>query len=108
MLAGSGFFEFKNAVTPLPVNQKLIAYEGLLYSSPSLYRSLVGKLNFLTHTRPGLAFTVQTLSQFMQSPREQHFAALYHTLSYVKQTAGQGTLLQGSNQLTLQAFSDSD
>lgn len=98
----------KGAVTPLPQNLKLQTDKGSLLPDPTLYRSLVGKLNFLTHTRPDLAFTVQCLSQFMQSPRTSHLEALHHTLRYVAQTAGQGILLQASDKLTLQAFSDSD
>ena len=72
------------------------------------YRCLVGKLNFLTPTRPDLAFTVQALSQYMQNPTITHFQALQHTLHYVASTAGQGILLNGSAQLTLHAYSDSD
>lgn len=108
LLVESGITLFRHVVTPLPVNLKLQGSDGAYFSNPSLYRSLVGKLNFLTHTRPDLSYTLQTLSQFMQTPREQHFEALKHTLCYVYHTAGQGILLQGSDHLTLDAFSDSD
>ena len=50
----------KPAITPLPQNLKLYQDQGTLYSEPSYYRKMVGKLNFLTHTRPDLAYTVQT------------------------------------------------
>lgn len=98
----------KTAVTPLPINLKLQANEGALFSDPSLYRCLVGKLNFLTHTRPDLAYTVQHLSQFMQTPIIPHYQALTHVLRYVASTSGHGILLKGSEQLTLHAYSDSD
>ena len=98
----------KPTITPLPQNLKLYQDQGTLYSDPSYYRKMVGKLNFLTHTRPDLAFTVQHLSQFMQTPRLPHIDALHHTLRYVAHTSGQGILMKGSDKLTLQAFSDSD
>lgn len=69
---------------------------------------MVGKLNFLTHTRPDLSYTVQCLSQFLQSPKVSHYQVLLHTLHYVASTAGQGIILQASDKLTLQAYSDSD
>ena len=98
----------KPSVTPLPLNLKLQAHEGALYSDPEYYRMMVGKLNFLTHTRPDLAFTVQHLSQFLHSPKEPHVQALHHTLRYIHGTVGQGILLCGSTQPILQAYSDSD
>lgn len=69
---------------------------------------MVGNLNFLTNTRPDLAYAIQSLSQFMQQPRDSHWQALQHTLSYVSNTCGQGILFKPSNKLKIQAFSDSD
>lgn len=81
LLRDSGLSTFKHVVTPLPLNLKLQKANSPPFSDPQLYRSLVGKLNFLTHTRPDLAFTVQTLSQYMQAPTTAHFQALTHTLN---------------------------
>ena len=73
-----------------------------------LKRTLVGKLNYLTNTRPALSYTVQTLSQYMHAPRTSHWSALQHTLRYLAGTATQGILLKASDKLKLQAFSDAD
>ncbi|XP_021774228.1 uncharacterized protein LOC110738163 [Chenopodium quinoa] len=98
----------RTAKTPLPANLKLLEDEGELYSDPEHYRKIVGKLNFLSHTRPDLAFSVQTLSQFMQQPRLHHVKALQHVLRYVSHTLGQGIILYATDQLSLTAYSDSD
>ena len=76
--------------------------------NPELYHSLVGKLNYLTHTRPHLNYSVQVLSQFMHSSRTPHLDALTHVLRYVNHSAHRGILLKASDSLTLQAYSDSD
>ena len=52
-------------VTPLPLNHKSSSHNSFLLSNPTLYRSLVGKLNFLTHTHPDLSYDIQTLRQHM-------------------------------------------
>ncbi|XP_056692165.1 uncharacterized mitochondrial protein AtMg00810-like [Spinacia oleracea] len=108
LLSDCGFDLHKSVVTPLSINTKLYADEGLPYDAPEHYRTLVGKLNFLTHTRPDLCFAVQLLSQFMHMPRIPHVTALQHVLRYVAHTAGQGIILKAADSLTLQAFSDSD
>ncbi|XP_056692274.1 uncharacterized mitochondrial protein AtMg00810-like [Spinacia oleracea] len=108
LLVDSGFDLHKFAAAPLPINTKLLSDDGDLYANPELYRCLVGKLNFLTHTRPDLCFAVQLLSQFMHSPRVSHVHALHHVLRYVAGSEGQGIILKATDSLTLQAFSDSD
>ncbi|KAL8110513.1 hypothetical protein AgCh_026291 [Apium graveolens] len=108
LLQDCGFDVSKKVVTPLPVNLELSASEGDFLSDPEIYRSLVGKLNLLTNTRPDLSFAVQVLSQFMQSPRSSHLQAFHHTLRYIAHTVSQGILLKASSSLALQAFSDSD
>lgn len=108
LLLDTGFLTSKSVATPLPLHCKLSPEEGELLQDPSYYRTIIGKLNFLTHSRPDLSYTVQTLSQFMQSPRTSHLQALEHTLRYLKGTSGQGILLQADGPLLLKAFSDSD
>ncbi|XP_019107123.2 uncharacterized mitochondrial protein AtMg00810-like [Beta vulgaris subsp. vulgaris] len=95
-------------MTLFPIHLKLSADIGEPLLDPPLYRCLVGKLNFLTHTRSDLSYTVQALSQFMHCPLTSHFHALHHALKYVAGTVGQGILLHATDHLKLQAFTDSD
>ena len=108
LLQDTGFHTSKPAATPLPLHCRLTPEDGDLLPDPSFYRALVGKLNFLTHTRPDLSYVVQCLSQFMQVPRTTHLLALHHTMRYLNGTAGQGILLKAAGPPSLQAFSDSD
>ena len=108
LLAEFGSPDMTPVVTPLDCTQKLSAEDGEPFADPSLYRQIVGKLNFLTNTRPDLAFTVQHLSQFMQQPRVPHFKALVHVLRYLKHTPDLGILLNNHADVSLTAYCDSD
>jgi len=85
--------DLSSASYPLDVSHKLTLDEGELLENPSLYRRGIGKLNFLTNTRPDLAFAVQHLSQFMQAPRVPHYQAFLHVLRYIKGHLDFGILL---------------
>eukprot|EP00253_Pinus_taeda_P013207 PITA_13207 len=50
----------------------------------TLYRQLVGKLLYLTHTRPDLSFAVGLVARFLQNPRESHWKAAKRILRYVR------------------------
>nr|XP_016468611.1 PREDICTED: uncharacterized mitochondrial protein AtMg00810-like [Nicotiana tabacum] len=87
-LAGS-----KPAITPMEQNKKLTTVEyGThcnLKDDPALtdvkgYQKLIGKLLYLTLTRPDIAYTVQTLSQFMQDPKKSHLEATHRLVRYLK------------------------
>eukprot|EP00253_Pinus_taeda_P005172 PITA_05172 len=50
----------------------------------TLYRQLLGKLLYLTHTRPDLSFAVGLVARFLQNPRESHWKAAKRILRYVR------------------------
>lgn len=95
-------------VSPLDPHVKLSAESGALIPDPSVYRKLVGKLNFLQHTRPDISFTIQHLSQFMSAPRVPHLEAGYHVLRYLAGTSELGIFLNNSADFSLKGYSDSD
>ena len=65
----------------------------------------MGRLIYLTVTRPDITFSVRTLSQYIQDPRKPHWDAAIRVLS---RSPGQGLLLPSENNLTLTAYCDSD
>lgn len=99
---------FSAVVTPLDPSVKLTMDMGDPLPDPSLYRRLIGKLNFLQHTRPDISFSVQHLSQFLQKPHVPHMMAGLHVLRYLLVAPSQGVLLSNSPDLSLIAYSDSD
>jgi hypothetical protein len=54
-------------------NKKLLKDEGELFEDPARYRRLVGKLNYLTITRPDISYAVNVISQFFEAPRVSHW-----------------------------------
>lgn len=77
-------------------------------SDPSQYRRLVGRLIYLTITRPDIVYGVHILSQFMDKPREPYLEAAHKVFRYLKQTPGQGLLLPSRGTLQLMAYCDAD
>ncbi|GKC76997.1 hypothetical protein Tco_1127771 [Tanacetum coccineum] len=71
--------------------------EGTMVNSTE-YRSLIGCLRYLLHTRPDLSYSVGLLSRFMQEPREQHMKAIRQVLRYVKGTKDQESPISWSTQ----------
>ena len=61
---------------------------------PGQYRRLIGKLNYLTITRPNISFVVSVVSQFLQTPCQSHWDAVIHILRYIKEAPGQGLLYE--------------
>src|SRR3954471_1510595 len=53
--------------TPMVFSSHL-SVDGPSYDDPTLYRSLVGALQYLTITRPDIAYAVSAVSQYMHKP----------------------------------------
>ncbi|MBW0542619.1 hypothetical protein O181_082334 [Austropuccinia psidii MF-1] len=80
-----GMSECKPMATPLIPNSHL--KEAFLTLNINYY-SVIGSLSYLsTAKRPDLSFLVSTLSQFLESPRIQHWQVFLHVLKYLKGTS---------------------
>jgi len=104
----AGLQESSSVNTPLELNVKYCSAEGDLLPDPTLYRQLVGSLNYLTITRPDISFAVQQVSQFMQAPRHLHLVAVRRIIRYLLGTSTRGLFFPSGSEIQLNAFSDSD
>lgn len=82
--------------------------ESPLLKDISAYRQLVGKLLYLTATRPNIALAVQQLSQFIGNPTELHLSAAHRVLRYLKGTPGQGIFYSSETTMHIIVFTNSD
>ena len=103
-----GMLGCKPARTPMEVNLKLSKDDGELLHDVGMYRRLIGRLLFLTITRPDITYSVHRLSQFMSKPRKPHLKAAYRIIQYIKGTVGQGLLFPLNSSLHIKAFADAD
>ena len=73
--------------TPMSPNVKLTI--DLLGKSidPSLYRSMIGSLLYLTASRPDISYSVGVCTRYQTNPKESHMIALKRIIKYVKTTA---------------------
>ena len=67
------------------------------------YQRLVGKLIYLSHTRPNIAFVVGVVSQFMHVPRETHLEAVFRILGYLKSSPRKGLYFSKHDHLRVEA-----
>ncbi|RVX07328.1 Retrovirus-related Pol polyprotein from transposon RE1 [Vitis vinifera] len=72
------------------------------------YQRLVGRLIYLSHTRPDIGFAVSAVSQFMHSPTEEHMEAVYRILRYLKMTPGKGLFFRKTENRDTEVYSDAD
>lgn len=103
-----GMSNSKPLQIPLDTHLKLTPDKGDLLPDPSVYQRLLGKLIYLTITRPDIMFSVQLLTQFMQAPTTIHMQTARRILRYLVGTQSQGLLLASKSAAQLTAFCDSD
>lgn len=108
ILHRAGMTDCNPCLTPCDTKSKISADGSPQMSDPTLYRSLTGALQYLTFTRPDIAYAVQKICLFMHDPRESHFNALKQILRYLKGTLSQGLWMFRSASSELVAYSDAD
>jgi hypothetical protein len=95
---------------PLATGGKLASYVGsaLGEKDSTQYRIIVGALQYLTLTRPDIAFAVNKLCQFLHAATDEHWTAMKRILQYLKGCTKLDLKITQNNYLLLSAFSDVD
>ena len=108
MLKLTGMTDCAPIRTPIDPNVKLGAWEDSPPVNHFQYQQFVGKLLYLTRTRPEISFAIHHLSQFMHAPHEIHHHAANRVLAYLKGCPGTGLCFPPSTDETVRVYTDAD
>lgn len=129
----------KLAITPMGSNLKLTAVEydkatsivgDVVLKDITLYQKLIGKLMYVTITRPDISYqsqvkgikeelllilrllfqnyAIQTFSQFMQQPKRSYWEAAHRVVGYLRNAPGQEVWIKAEPATELSCWCDSD
>jgi histone deacetylase 1/2 len=110
LLQRAGMLTCKPTTTPMSSTDKTTVVDGELLSSEdaTVYRSIVGGLQYLTITRPDISYAVNRVCQYLQAPRDTHWSAVKRILRYVRLTVSYGLSIRPNPYGVLSAYSDAD
>ncbi|XP_062028867.1 uncharacterized mitochondrial protein AtMg00810-like [Rosa rugosa] len=107
LLRHTDMLDAKPYATPAVSGKRLSINDGDALSDPTAFRSVVGALQYLTITRPDIAFAVNQVCQFLHKPTTTHWVAVKRILRYIKKTHNHG-LFYRPGSFNINAFSDAD
>ena len=107
LLQEAKMLDCKPAITPVDCKLKL-SIDGEAMHDVSYYQRLVGKLIYLTITRPDITYAVSLASQFMHSPTVDHLNLVKRILRYLKGSIGQGITMHNNQSTVISGYTDAD
>ena len=69
---------------------------------------MIGKLQYVVHTRPNIALAIGIVARFSAKTRENHMMAIKTILRYLKGTEDYGLWYKFAGNLDLKVFTDVD
>jgi hypothetical protein len=108
LLEDTGLLASKLVSTPLDPSVKLHHDNGEPYADITEYRRFIGRLLYLTTTRPDITLATQQLSQFLNAPTTTHYNAACKVLGYLKTNPGYGLLFPRNSEIQILGYADAD
>ena len=101
--------EFTSSIrTPMSPNVKLTIDLLGKNVDPSLYRSMIGSVLYLTASRLDISYNVGVCARYQANPKEYHMTALKRIIKYVKTTTKFGVWYSKDTNDVLTGYSDAD
>ncbi|CAL8162688.1 unnamed protein product [Prunus armeniaca] len=94
----------KHADTPIEMNHKLCEDMNQEPTNKEQYQRLIGRLIYLAHIRPDIAYVVSVGSQFMHSPSVCHRNAVNRILRYLKSAPGKRFMFSKNGNLKVVGY----
>ncbi|XP_039135523.1 uncharacterized mitochondrial protein AtMg00810-like [Dioscorea cayenensis subsp. rotundata] len=100
--------QYRHADTPMGINEKFLDEDEAKFIDAKVYRSLIGKLLYVVHTRPDICYAVNFLSRFMSRPNVKHLCAAKRVVKYLAGTLKLGLFYPNRSEKCLEGFTDSE
>ena len=94
--------------TPLSIGHKLSKDDESKAIDQTTYKSMIGKLQYVVHTRLGIALAVGMVVRFSANPKENHMMAIKRIMRYLKGTKEYGLWYKMGGNLDLKVFTDAN
>ena len=98
----------KHASTPMSSSTKLNVDSSRVEMSPTLYRSIIESLLYLTTSRPDIAFSIGVCARYQAAPKESHLTAVKRIIRYINETPNYGLWYSKDSNACLVGYSDAD
>jgi hypothetical protein len=108
LLAEVEMFDCKPIETSAVQNLNLGEYLNQIPTNKERYHRLVGKLIYLSHIHPDIAYAMSMMSQFMYFPIEMHMEAVTRILRYLKGSPRRGIQFRKYGHLKISGYSDAN
>ena len=80
--------------TPMVTSLKLSKNDESAKVNQTLYRSMIGKLQYVVHSRPDIALAIGIVVRFSANPRENHLMVVKRIMRYFERNRRVWSLLQ--------------
>ena len=94
--------------TPMSTRHKLSKNDDSKEVDQATYRSMIGKIQYVVHTRPDIALVVGMVARFFANPKENHMMVIKRIMRYLKGTEDYGLWYKNGGKFELKAFTDVD
>lgn len=108
ILKAFGLEDSKFVSTPMAIGHKISKNDESAEVNQTMYKSIIGKLQYVVHSRPDIALAIGIVARFFANSRENHLMAVKKIIRYLKGTNDLGLYYKRSDKFELNAYTNAD